>query len=107
MLGIRKTLHSNQIYLLQSMPYAEHTENFVPYPDFLQQSDLFAAINVICEQTRLYDEHTENFAPQLDLFAVVLCEIHLSVAIRLSAFKIGTHYKKYTGKKPFSNRCWP
>ena len=38
MLSIRKTLHSNQIYLLQSMPYAEHTENSVLYPEFLLRS---------------------------------------------------------------------
>ena len=60
-LSIRKTLHSNQIYLLQSVPYAEHTENSVPYPD------LFAAINVTCEQVILYAEHTENSAQQPDL----------------------------------------
>ena len=71
MLSIRKTLHSNQICLLQSMSCAEHTENSVPYPDFLLQSDLFAAINVVCEQAILYAEQdsTENSAQQTGLFA--------------------------------------
>ena len=34
-----------------------------------QQSDLFAAVNVVCEQTILYAGHTENVAQQSDLFA--------------------------------------
>ena len=71
MLSIRKTLHSNQICLLQSMSCAEHTENSVPYPDFLLQSDLFAAINVVCEQAISYAEHMGNSAQQSDLFAAV------------------------------------
>ena len=49
MLSIWKNLFRIQIYLLQS--------------------DLFAAINVVCEQAILYAEHTENSAQQSDLFA--------------------------------------
>ena len=47
------------------MPYVEHTENFA------QQSDLFAAIGVVCQQTISYAENTENFAQQSNLFAAV------------------------------------
>ena len=36
-----------------------------------QQSDLFVAINVVCEQAISYAEHTENAAQQSDLFAAV------------------------------------
>ena len=49
----------------QTVPYAEHTENFA------QQSDLFAAVDAVCEQTISYAEHTEKSAQQSDLFAAV------------------------------------
>ena len=40
MLSKPKTLHSSQIYLLQSRPLTEHTENSIPYPDLLLRSFL-------------------------------------------------------------------
>ena len=72
MLNIRKTLHSSQIYLLQSTAfvsrqflYAGHTENVE------QQSDLFAAVKTVCKQLILCAEHAEHFAQQSDIFAAV------------------------------------
>ena len=43
--------------------YAEHTENFA------QQSDLFAAVKVVCEQMIPFAEHTANSIPYTDFFA--------------------------------------
>ena len=45
--------------------YSKHAENVA------QQPDIFAAVNVICEQTILCAEHTENSAQQSYLFAAV------------------------------------
>ena len=47
--------------------YTEHTENFA------QQPDLFAAVNVVCEQTNPYAEHTENSVQYSDFFSHVEC----------------------------------
>ena len=54
MLSIQKTLHNNQIYLLQSMPYAEHTENSVLYPDFCcRQVYLLQSMSSVSRQFRM------------------------------------------------------
>ena len=58
-------LHMASSVSIQFCTYAKHTEKVA------QQSDLFVAINVVCEQAILYAQHTENSAQQSDLFAAV------------------------------------
>ena len=53
-------LHSNQIYLLQSMPLAEHTENSVPYPDFLLRSFSHFESFLTADQPFLVDNYCDS-----------------------------------------------
>ena len=61
MLSIRKTLYNNQIYLLQSMSYAEHIYgNSVPYSDFLLCSFLHFESFLTIDQPILVDNYCDS-----------------------------------------------
>jgi hypothetical protein len=57
------------------IPYAKHMENIA------QQSDLFVAVSIVCEQTNPYAEHTENFVQQLDFFVAVSAVIRADIFV--------------------------
>ena len=68
--------HFHLLIVVQSFPYAQHPTYAKYTENFAQQSNLFAVLNVVCDQTSSYAKHTESLTQQSDLFAAVnaVCE---------------------------------